>query len=93
MTPTCLRESDLFDEEFYLEQNPGLRKQGKDPVTHYLKRGGFNGKDPSAAFSSRAYLQRNPDVVAAQINPLVHYLRHRPGRGPQHQPARRGHRD
>lgn len=70
-----LRESDLFDEEFYLEQNPGLRKRGKDPVAHYLTRGGFNGRDPSAAFSSRSYLQRNPDVVAAQINPLVHYLR------------------
>ncbi|GAA5123404.1 hypothetical protein GCM10023339_43240 [Alloalcanivorax gelatiniphagus] len=70
-----LRESDLFDEAFYLEQNPGLRKQGKDPVVHYLKRGGFNGKDPSAAFSSRAYLQRNADVAAARINPLIHYLR------------------
>ena len=38
-----LRESDLFDEEFYLQQLPKLREQGKDPVTHYLKRGGFNG--------------------------------------------------
>ena len=70
-----LRESDLFDEEFYLQQNPQLREQGKDAVTHYLKRGGFNGKDPSAAFSSRSYLQRNPEVAAAKINPLVHFLR------------------
>ncbi|SFB00308.1 hypothetical protein SAMN05192575_102408 [Nocardioides alpinus] len=70
-----LRESDLFDEAFYLEQNPRLGAQGKDPVTHYLTRGGFNGKDPSAAFSSRAYLKRNPEVAAARINPLVHYLR------------------
>ena len=70
-----LRESDLFDEAYYLEHNPALRKQGKDAVTHYLKRGGFNGKDPSADFSSRAYLQRNADVAAAKINPLVHYLR------------------
>ncbi|MCY7401910.1 MAG: hypothetical protein LH477_13350 [Nocardioides sp.] len=70
-----LRESELFDKEFYLEQVPALRKPGKDPVSHYLARGGFNGKDPSAAFSSRAYLQRNPDVAAARINPLVHYLR------------------
>ena len=70
-----LRESDLFDEGFYLDQNPRLREQGKDPITHYLKRGGFHGKDPSAAFSSRAYLQRNADVAAAKINPLIHYLR------------------
>ncbi|WP_416953587.1 hypothetical protein ACNKF0_15705 [Nocardioides sp. T5] len=70
-----VRESDLFDEDFYLQHNPKLREQGKDPVTHYLKRGGFNGKDPSAAFSSRSYLQRNPEVAAAKINPLVHYLR------------------
>lgn len=70
-----LRESELFDEAYYLEHNPQLRTQGKDPVEHYLKRGGFNGKDPSAAFSSRSYLQRNPEVAAARINPLVHYLR------------------
>ncbi|MDR7255347.1 hypothetical protein J2X46_004349 [Nocardioides sp. BE266] len=70
-----LRESELFDEAYYLEQNPQLRKQGKDAIEHYLKRGGFNGKDPSAAFSSRAYLQRNPDVKTSRINPLVHYLR------------------
>jgi len=70
-----LRESELFDEEFYLEQNPQLRERGKDPVTHYLERGGFNGKDPSPEFSSRSYLQRNPEVAAARINPLVHYLR------------------
>jgi hypothetical protein len=70
-----LRESDLFDEAFYLVQNPRLREQGKDPVAHYLTRGGFNGKDPSAVFSSRAYLKRNPEVAAARINPLVHYLR------------------
>ncbi|NPC43242.1 glycosyltransferase [Nocardioides sp. zg-1230] len=70
-----LRESELFDEEFYLQQLPKLREQGKDPVQHYLTRGGFNGKDPSAAFSSRSYLQRNPEVAAAKINPLVHYLR------------------
>lgn len=70
-----LRESDLFDEDYYLQQNPKLREQGKDPVEHYLKRGGFNGKDPSPAFSSRAYLQRNAEVAAARINPLVHYLR------------------
>jgi len=70
-----LRESDLFDEECYLQQNPKLREQGKDAVTHYLERGGFNGKDPSAAFSSRSYPQRNPEVAAAKINPRVHYLR------------------
>lgn len=70
-----LRESELFDEEFYLQHNPKLRALGKDPVEHYLTRGGFNGKDPSAAFSSRAYLQRNAEVAAAKINPLVHYLR------------------
>ncbi len=68
-----LRESELFDVEFYLRKNPEVRKAGIDPVLHYLREGARDGRDPSKAFSTNAYLRRNDDV--GQMNPLVHYLR------------------
>ena len=68
-----LRESELFDVEFYLRKNPEVRKAGIDPVLHYLREGARDGRDPSKAFNTNAYLRRNDDV--GQMNPLVHYLR------------------
>ncbi|NPD03277.1 hypothetical protein HN031_01045 [Nocardioides sp. zg-1308] len=68
-----LRESELFDVEFYLRKNPDVRTSGIDPVLHYLRQGARDGRDPSKAFSTNAYLRRNDDV--GQMNPLVHYLR------------------
>lgn len=68
-----LRESELFDVEFYLRKNPDVRTSGIDPVLHYLRQGARDGRDPSKAFSTNAYLRRNADVGG--MNPLVHYLR------------------
>lgn len=70
-----LRESDLFDVDFYLKKNPDVRKSGIDPVLHYLREGARDGRDPSKAFSTNAYLRRYSDVAASGVNPLVHYLR------------------
>src|ERR1019366_2812985 len=65
----------LFDVEWYLSQNPDVATHGADPIAHYLKRGAFEGRDPSRAFISQWYLAQNPDVRAAGFNPLIHYLR------------------
>ena len=60
-----LRESELFDADFYLRKNPEVRKSGIDPVLHYLRQGARDGRDPSKAFSTNAYLRRNEDVAAS----------------------------
>jgi GT2 family glycosyltransferase/SAM-dependent methyltransferase len=70
-----IARSGLFDVEWYLSQNPDVATHGADPIAHYLKRGAFEGRDPSRAFSSQWYLDQNPDVRAAGFNPLIHYLR------------------
>lgn len=70
-----LRESELFDADFYLRKNPDVRKSGVDPVLHYLRQGARDGRNPSKAFSTNAYLRRYADVAASGTNPLVHYLR------------------
>jgi len=69
-----IRNSELFDASWYLEQNPDVAQAGIDPVRHYLLHGGFEGRDPSRHFSSVGYLERFQDVQGAGVNPLVHYL-------------------
>ncbi len=71
-----VRESSLFDAEYYLASNPDVRSAEADPAKHYLLCGWKEGRDPSAAFSTSQYLLDYPDVDRAGVNPLVHYLRH-----------------
>ncbi|MGB1560683.1 MAG: glycosyltransferase [Sinimarinibacterium flocculans] len=70
----CIRESGLFDRDYYLDRYPDVRQSGVDPVRHYLRHGAGEGRNPSARFDSAAYLAAYPDVAAAGANPLVHYI-------------------
>ncbi len=70
-----IRDSELFDSEYYLANNPDVRSTGADPARHYFLHGWLENRDPSSAFSTGWYLSTNPDVARAGINPLLHYLR------------------
>jgi len=72
---TLIRKSDLYDEKWYLEQNPDVKASRMNPATHYFLYGGFEGRDPSRKFNSSYYLETYRDVKDASINPLVHYLK------------------
>lgn len=67
--------SGLFDADYYLESNPDVLRAQIDPITHYVRHGGREGRKPSPLFDSRFYLDSNPDVAKARMNPLVHFLR------------------
>lgn len=69
-----IMDSELFDPEYYLSNNPDVKKAGVDPFEHFLNFGGLEGRDPSPGFDSSWYLDINADVKAAGINPLLHYL-------------------
>lgn len=71
-----IRNSSLFDAEYYLTSNPDVRNAGVDPAKHYLLHGWKERRDPSAEFCTAQYLFNNPDVARARVNPLVHYLRY-----------------
>ena len=66
----------LFDRDWYLEQNPEVQAAGIDPLVHYLELGGFEGRDPNPLFDSDWYLQRHPHAALTGLNPLVHYVRY-----------------
>lgn len=68
--------SGLFDESWYCQRFPDVAESGLEPVVHYLKFGGYEGRDPSEAFSSSGYAYAYRDVQYSQMNPLLHYLRY-----------------
>ena len=71
---SILKESGLFDEQWYLAQYQDVQRIGLDPVEHYLKYGWIMGRDPSPLFSTKYYLQSNTDVASTGVNPFVHYV-------------------
>ncbi len=70
----AIAASPLFDEEWYLANNPDVANAKLDPVLHYLRHGGKEARAPGPLFDSEAYLQINSDVAAAGANPLLHYI-------------------
>ena len=67
-------KSNLFDQTFYLNNNPDVQKSGIDPLKHYLFRGGREGRNPGSQFNGNFYLLSYPDVYLAGLNPLLHYI-------------------
>lgn len=72
-----IRNSDLFDAEWYLKTYPDVARSAEfleNPAAHYALFGGFEGRKPCPDFDSAFYLLNNQDVAKAGINPLAHYL-------------------
>lgn len=70
-----ISDSGLFDQSWYLGKYPDVRDRKVDPLTHYLRRGAKEGRNPNPMFDTAWYLAQNPDVAAAEMNPLLHYIR------------------
>ncbi len=68
--------SGLFDRDWYLATYADIAAIDVDPLGHYLRWGGFEGRNPGPAFDSTAYLLAHPELAESGINPLVHHLRH-----------------
>ena len=83
-----IRKSGLFDEQWYLDKNPDVKRAKVAPIHHYIKHGWKEGRNPSVRFDTNAYLSENYDVANAQICPLVHYIDHGKAEGrPVHAPS------
>jgi hypothetical protein len=67
-------ESGLFDSAWYLERNPKVTASGLKPLTHYLRIGAAEGRDPNPLFDTDWYLKQNPNIAASKMNPLYHYI-------------------
>ncbi|WP_462321007.1 glycosyltransferase [Halochromatium sp.] len=74
-----IRQSGLFDERFYRDNNRDLQPQAKQLLQHYVLLGDLEGRCPSACFDP-AYYRLQARSQAARAQALLHYLlvgRHR----------------
>lgn len=71
-----MRQSGLFDRQFYRGINPNLHWLFKMfPERHYVLFGEAAGLYPNPDFSPKAYLKHNHDVRDSSLAPLDHYIR------------------
>ncbi|MDM0038518.1 glycosyltransferase [Variovorax sp. J22G21] len=69
-----IKNSKLFDEDFYVSQLPASDLEQWDPVMHYLATGAQFCTEVNSKFSLIGYLAKYPDLRAACANPLLHWL-------------------
>lgn len=69
-----IRESGLFDTDWYCARYPDVAEIGIDPVVHYLKYGALLTRDPSPQFSTSFYSDISPESGIKGINPLINYI-------------------
>jgi Glycosyltransferase sugar-binding region containing DXD motif len=72
-----LRNSPLFNAQWYLERYPDIREAGIDPVQHYIEYGADEGRDPSPDFRTYNYIEEHNQALQNNENPLVHCIRNR----------------
>jgi len=71
-----IKNSNLFDKEYYLNNNPDVANSVIDPIKHFILHGGKEKRNPSSHFDTSFYLKTHPDVSASNMNPLIHYILH-----------------
>jgi len=74
-----VRQSGLFDQQWYKEQYPDVESARVDPALHYVRFGAMEGRNPNGTFDTLYYLHKHRDLVFKQENPLLHFLETREG--------------
>lgn len=69
----AIRNSPLFDRDWYLRNHPDLAHSGLSPELHCLLDRSTCGRWTSPFFSCDEYLSLNPAVKSSGIHPLAHY--------------------
>lgn len=70
----AIKQSDLFDREYYFANNPDLHPDLIDPILHYIRFGHFEGRNPNPLLETNWYWQEYPYVAKERLNPLYHYV-------------------
>lgn len=72
---SAVQSSGLFDDGWYLAQNPDVGELGLDPLDHFVAIGGWQLRDPGPHFSSSEAFVR---LGRAEEIPLLTWLREKP---------------
>jgi GT2 family glycosyltransferase len=66
-----IKNSGLFDEEYYQEQ---LENSVADPLDHYISIGYYKNISPNILFDNNFYLSQVEELKSYDIPPLIHYI-------------------
>ncbi|WP_018915552.1 glycosyltransferase family 2 protein [Vreelandella zhanjiangensis] len=69
-----VKNSELFDSEWYAARYPDVSMSGLEPIYHFLKYGTVLSRDPGPKFSSSFYYDVKGWVRRQGMNPLLHFL-------------------
>lgn len=69
-----IKESGLFDYEWYVRKYSSVKYFDIDPIIHYLITWKENMNDPASFFSTKSYYLFHEDVRKSGLNPFVHYI-------------------
>lgn len=72
---SILRNSDVFDGQWYLHHYPDVARAGVDPAKHYLAHGWQEGRRPGPLFDEDWYLAQCPQAAGTGQPLILHYLR------------------
>ena len=68
-----IRDSGLFDAEYYLANNPDVEESGDDPLVHFCEEGWRQFRSPRPGFNVWWYWVQHLGPERDDLNPLVHY--------------------
>ena len=86
-----IKDSGLFDPDWYLEQYPDVIFLNMDPIEHYLWLGARLQRNPSTKFNTTHYLAAYPEVAESNTNPLLYYIQK--GKSAGHETVSLGKKD
>lgn len=66
----AIKDSGLFNSDFYLEKYSDVKATKMDPLVHFCDYGWKEGRNPSVSFDTNYYVS----TYSIDINPLFHYL-------------------
>jgi hypothetical protein len=68
--------SGLFDDDWYISQNPDVARSGINPLFHYVRFGAGEGRVPIKGFNAARYVANVEAREPVTRNPLAHYILH-----------------
>lgn len=69
-------QTQLFDESFYLSKYPDVANSRIDPLSHFLKHGARENRQPSARFVPTEYMASIAQPPTGRVNAATFYLLH-----------------
>jgi hypothetical protein len=70
----AIRQSGLFNADWYLRRYPDVVNAGLEAMSHYLKFGAWEGRDPSPLFDTAWYKTKYPEVTRQELTALGHFV-------------------